>query len=328
MLCWPYRGSQDRDELLDMESLAFMLKSYAADHAYAERLISSFRRFNAEGIRLYCVVPAGDLELFASLGGGDVTLMAQEELATHLVERTVHGLSAGYINQEIVKLSFWELGLCSSYFCVDSDAEFIRPFSVADFLAPDGVPYTVLVEDKDLKVEPRYYSEHWIQREKELDHIKALVGLTDPVTRTCHGHQVFSGAVLQDFRDSFLAPRGWDYVDALAESPYEFSWYNFWLQAHPLIPVHSREPLVKVFHNEDQHLEYIRRGIGLDDLARAYVAVVVNSNYSRSIGAVDAGATKPELLAQYLSYGEVGKVLGAKISETAQRRWRGLRKGR
>ena len=40
------------------------------------------------------------------------------------------GLSAGYINQEIVKLCFWETGLADNYLCLDSDAEFVRDFHV------------------------------------------------------------------------------------------------------------------------------------------------------------------------------------------------------
>jgi hypothetical protein len=309
-----------------MMDLAFLLKSYSKDVDYAARLISSFQKFNDEGIHLYCVVPETDLARFTPLEGPHVSVLPQELLASHLSETPMHGLAPGYINQEIVKLSFWELGYAANYFCVDSDAEFIRPFGVGDFLAPDGYPYTVLVEDKDLHVEPRYYREHWIERERQLDRIKELVGLHDPITRTCHGHQVFSSAVLADFRDQFLAPRGWDYSDALAESPYEFSWYNFWLQARRTIPIHAREPLVKVFHNEDQHLEHIRRGIRVADVARAYVAIVVNSNYSRTIGTIDAATSKPDLLAQYLSYGELGQVLWAKLGETTRRRWKGMRR--
>ncbi len=49
-----------------------------------------------------------------------------------------------------------------------------------------------------------------------------------------------------------------------------------------VIPIEVREPLVKTFHHEGQHLEYALRGIGPDDIARGFVGVVVNSNYARS----------------------------------------------
>ena len=304
-----------------MHSLAMLLKSYYGDVEYAARMVRSFERFNTDGIPLYIVVPEADVVLFTPLASDRVTILSEVLLAEHLVDREVHELSPGYINQEIVKLAFWELGLADDYFCVDSDAEFIRPFSRADFMVDDDTPYTVLVEDNELKVEPRYYHQYWVRREAEIRRIQELVGLETSTVLTCHGHQVMSAAVLRSFRDDFLAPRGWDYVDALAESPYEFSWYNMWLQRSRVIAIHPREPLVKVFHHEGQHLEYVLRGITVADIARGYVALVVNSNYSRDIGMIPVGADKPEVLSHYLSYGEVGRLLSAKARDTFRRRF-------
>ena len=189
---------------------------------------------------------------------------------------------------------------------------FIRPIRSSDFLALDGYPYTVLVEDLELKVEPRYFDQYWRERGRSLRLIQSEIGLDAPVVLTCHGHQIFSATVLQSFVNDFLTPRGWDYRDALAVAPYEFSWYNFWLQKSGVIPIHPREPLVKVFHHEGQHFEYILRGIGLADLARGYLAVVVNSNFTRDLGLINVDASKPVALSPYLSYREVGQLLGAK----------------
>jgi hypothetical protein len=297
-----------------------LLKSYGQDLEYARRLVGSFHEHNSDDMLLYCIVPPDDVSSFSSLGSSTVTVLSEAELGGHLVAEDVNGYRRGYINQEIVKLAFWELGLADDYFCVDSEAVFIRDFSRADFMAPDGFPYTVLVEDNELKVEPRYYREHWVTRERMIRRIADEIGFDDPVLRTCHGHQVFSSVVLRSFVDEFLAPRGWDYRDALAVSPYEFSWYNLWLQKTEAIPIHQREPFVKVFHNESQHLEYLMRGIQVADIARGYLAVLVNSNFSRDIGMVDPHASKPESLAPYLSYGEVVKVITEKVRDTARRR--------
>ena len=205
---------------------------------------------------------------------------------------------------------------------MDSDAEFIRDITAEDFLAPDGHPYSVLVEDNDLKVDPVYYQQYWRDREPQLRRIADLVGWDDPILRTCHGHQVFSSAVLRSFVSDFLAPRGWDYRDALAEAPYEVTWYNVWLQASQVIPVHQREPLVKVFHHEGQHQEAILRGVTNEDLARGYLGVVVNANWARELSATAASASKPERLAPYLSYRETAGLLAAKAKDTARRRLR------
>lgn len=301
---------------------AMLLKSYAGDFTYAQRMVESFNRFNVDQVTLFVVVPEADLELFAALQSRNVTLLPEERLGEHLVADAVHGMRAGYINQEIVKLAFWELGLADNYLCVDSDAQFLRSFGIDDFMFDATTPYSVLVEDHELEVEPAYFAQYWQTREREIRHIADLVGWDSPVIRTCHGHTVLSARVLRSLVEDFLAPRGWDYRDALAESPYEFSWYNIWLQHAEPIPVHQREPWFKVFHHEGQHLEYLMRGITTSDIARGYVGIVVNSNYSRDLGVVSADASKPESLARYLSYGELAGVLAAKLRDTARRRLR------
>lgn len=295
-----------------MPDIALLLKSYGPDLPYASRLVESFDRYNVEKLTMYVVVPGEDLEMFQHLTGEHVQVLDESVFAHHLVDATTGGMRPGYINQEIIKLAFWELGLARNYFCVDSDAMFIRPIRSSDFLAPDGYPYTVLVEDLELKVEPRYFDQYWRERGRSLRLIQSEIGLDAPVVLTCHGHQIFSATVLQSFVNDFLTPRGWDYRDALAVAPYEFSWYNFWLQKSGVIPIHPREPLVKVFHHEGQHFEYILRGIGLADLARGYLAVVVNSNFTRDLGLINVDASKPVALSPYLSYREVGQLLGAK----------------
>lgn len=304
-----------------MDDIALLLKSYAADAAYARRLVDSFQEFNRDHLTLHVVVPRGDREAFEPLAHAQVQVHAEEDVAAaHLVAEPMHGMSAGYINQEIVKLSFWETGLAANYLCVDSDAVFLRPFGTSDFMRDAQTPYTVLVQDKELLAEPRYFREHWQGREKALRLIMETMGLADPIIRTCHGHQVFSSIVLRSFTDDFLAPRGWTYVDALRVAPYEFSWYCMWLQKSGVIPLHAIEPLVKVFHNEDEHLASILLGETPEDLARAYIAVVVNSNYSRHLGVVPATQDKAASLAPYLSYGETMGLITAKVKDTWARR--------
>ena len=303
-----------------MHEFGLLLKSYGQDFAYARRMVDSFNRHNIEGLPLFIVVPDSDHRHFFELASANVTVIQESSLSQYLVTKPIDGYRPGYVNQEIVKLAFWELGHLDNYFCVDSEAVFIRDFSFSDFMVDSTTPYTVLVEDKELQVEPRYYREHWVYREQRIRRIASLLDYTDPVLRTCHGHQVFSGKVLESFSHDFLAPYGWTYRDALTEAPYEFSWYNLWLQKTRVIPIHQREPFVKVFHNEDQHIDAIVRGITVEDLARGYLAVVINSNYSRDIGIISPYASKPEAIAPYLSYSELAKVTGRKVADTFTRR--------
>lgn len=302
-----------------MLPFAFLLKSYAGDVEYAERLLQSFSRFNIDQIELFIVVPDSDLALFDPILVPHCTVIPEGRFSRHLVDHEVHGIRPGYINQEIIKLAFWELELAENYFCVDSDAEFIRDFRVTDFMFDAETPFSVLVQDLELAVDPEYYEQYWTTREHEIAVIAETVGIDTRVLLTCHGHTVFSRKVLQSFVSDFLVPRNWDYVDALELSPYEFTWYNMWLQKSQVIAVHPREPWIKVFHSESQHLEYLMRNVSVSDIARGYLGVVVNSNYSRGMGEISASDSKVTNLAQMVNYSEIGAVLREKISRSIRR---------
>jgi hypothetical protein len=305
-----------------MLNFGILLKSYDKDFDLAERLIESFNRFNPEQLQMFIVVPESDLPKFQIFESDTISVLSESLLGHFLVDHEVAGIRPGYINQEIVKLSFWELGLTKNYFCVDSDAVFIRPLSIDDFMFDESTPYTVLVEDNELKSEPRYFEQHWKGRELHLRKIQKEVGLLDRRILTCHGHQIFSASVLKNLKEFFLVARGWSYEDMLAASPYEFTWYNMWLQKTRVIPVEIREPLVKVFHNEGQHLEIAMRGSTVDDLARGYAAIVINSNFSRAWSGASVRETRPETLARYLPYEDLIAALRIKIASTTSRRLR------
>ena len=265
-----------------MHNFGILLKSYDGDFDLAERLIESFNKYNPESLPMFIVVPEADVQKFNRFASDTITVLSESLLGEHLVDHEVAGIRPGYINQEIVKLSFWELGLTENYFCVDSDAVFIRPLTRDDFMYDEHTPYTVLVEDNELKVEPKYYAEHWQGREIALRRIQQEVGLNDRRLLTCHGHQVFSSVVLRSLKEEFLASRNWSYADMLEVSPYEFTWYNMWLQVSNRVAIANREPLVLTIHNELQFLLLSIAEIQITDIARAYVGIVVNSNFQEA----------------------------------------------
>ena len=303
----------NRQGTVTMRDFAMLLKSHRDDYQFAQRLLGSFQAFNMENIHLYCVVPESDLELFQQFESANLTVLSEALLGDYLVDKALQGVRPGYINQEIVKLAFWELEETQNYFCIDSDAEFIRPFRVNDFMFDQHTPFTVLVEDQDLRVDPWYFSQHGNTRDKSLDHIRVAIELDLPYLRTCHGHQIMSSAVLRSFKTDFLDPRGWSYSDVLAIEPYEFTWYNLWLQKTEMIPIHQREPLVKVFHTPQHHLEQSIRGLTVEDYARGYLAVVVNSNFSRDQEVTQFSSSRPHVLAEYLSLSELLRSLAVKL---------------
>lgn len=305
-----------------MDHFGLLLKSYRGDLAQARRLVDSYRRYAPGDIPMTAIVPRDDLPLFRAFTGEDIQLIPEEELGQHLVDHELAGLRPGYVNQEIVKLAFHELGVYEHYFTVDSELEFLRPFRLEDFLAPDRVPYSVLVEDRDLLVDPAYYSSYWTSREQAHRAIWETVGVMDPVIRTCHGHTTLSTPILRSFVSHFLTSRNWTYRDAIAFAPYEYTWYNAWLLKSELLSVHPREPLVKVFHTEQQLLTSLAQGIDRAAISRGYLGMVVNGSFDQGRSLSTSFDDKISALPLYLSTREILALLKRRARVDASERFR------
>jgi len=268
-------------------SFCFLLKSYMNDFQYAERLIKSYNKFNVDNINLYVVVPIEDIEQFSIFKSEVIHILSDELFSGETIADGTNGSTIGYLNQEIIKLEFGNLGFADNWMCLDSDGEFLRNFAFSDFMYNELTPYTVLVEDNELRVDRAYFRQIWQERMRKIERIANELNFTDKPILTCHGFQILSQKVLSDLKLNFMNPRGFKTADILSIAPYEFSWYNIWLQKSKSIEIHYREPYFKYFHNQRQHLAYLSQGITRNDIARGYLGIVVNSNFSRDFGIVD-----------------------------------------
>ena len=269
-------------------NFCFMLKSFSDDLAYAKRLIQSFHKFNKDNIHMFVVVPKDDVKIFQQIENqNNISILDETSIGLELVtDNSVGGIRPGYIIQELIKLGFWETRLCDNYLCIDSDSEFIKHFYINDFMYDKVTPYSVLIEDKELQVDPEYHSIFWKSRENSLNKIKEFIDFKDPRSLTYHANITFNSEVLKSFKTDLLNKKRITYIDVLKISAYEFSWYNFWLQKTKTIPIEIKEPFFKMFHSKTQHLNYLRMGIKIEDIARGYLGITMNSNYSRGYGII------------------------------------------
>lgn len=259
---------------------AMYCKTYRHDLARAQVLVDSWRRHNRDGLTLYLSCPADDLPLFAPLAGDGVRLLADESYAgPALTDQGFAGMSAGYVNQQICKLTFYRAGLAHNYLCLDADTVFIRDFRVDDFMHSPGVPYTVLVMDKDLSIERHYRDVHWLGRQAMVADIYRHVGLDDRRLRTCHNAQVFNAGVLHTLEQVFMRQKGWRHVDLLRHGSYEFSWYNAWFQKCRQVPEVAVEPFFKMLHMRPEYIFSRLRMLRESDYAQAYVGLILNSKW-------------------------------------------------
>jgi len=296
-----------------MFDFCLMIKSYRNDFDYCMRLVASINRFNVDNVPTYIVVEKEDLVLFSQFTNDNITVLATESIPVDFVETGFNGISPGYINQEIVKLAFWKLQKAKHYLCLDSDGEFIRPFSLGDFMASTDEPYTFLTEDRNLQIDRNYFDAHWVGREILLRKILVAIDYKPKFIETCHNHQVFSSHVLQDFEENFLSMNKYSYSDILKISPYEFSWYNFWLQKRFPDNIHKREPNFLIVYSEQMELTMRLQGIIKDDISRGYVGLILNSNYSRGFGVIESSDNRIDSLARLIGFNELLRIFTSRV---------------
>lgn len=254
-------------------------KTYLKDYKNVLKLVDSYNLHNKNNIKFYISCPKKDYFEFSKLNNDNIKVVKDEDYAHDaLISRTDLKLSVGYINQQICKLCFADYGISENYLCIDSDAIFIRDFYYEDFMYNDNIPYTVLIMDKDLNCE-KAYQKFWNQRFAYHKKIYDFFGMDMKVYKTCHGMQVLNRKVLLELRE-FIKGKGMDYGDILEIAPFEFTWYNTALQYFEPFKIIEVEPFFKVFHTRNQYLEARKSNNALADWSRAYVGIVMNSNWN------------------------------------------------
>ena len=201
-----------------------------------------------------------------------------------------------------MKLGFAELNLSQHYFCLDSDGLFLQNFGKKDFLTSKGIPKIVLVEDKDLQIDNIYYNRYWVSRDVQLKKIAKLMMVDDDemILKTCHNFQLFTNEYIQKFKVEILKGNQWDYLDCILYSPYEFSWYNYFVQSRKM-PYIQVEPYFKMVHSFEEFISMKISGSDSDSISRAYMGVVVNSNFQQTTKILEINQRLENVLAEYLS---------------------------
>jgi hypothetical protein len=253
--------------------IALYCKSFRRDLARARILADSITRYNIDNIPFYVSVPEVDLELF------------REALpnANVLSDESITGpISQNWNTQQIVKASFWKLGLCKNYLCLDSDAYFIRPFTVEDFIVPGtDICYTVMHEQKDL------FS--WtINKQAQLGfdpiesfkadrlNVMNIFGRAGRVYDFGPAPVLWNCGVWQAFSDEYKVP----FANCIKHVPSEFTWYGEYLLASKKIEIWPVEPLFKVFHYSRQMHEAKQLGFTENDYAKLYLGIIAQGNDS------------------------------------------------
>lgn len=261
-----------------MNKIVLYCKSYIGDLGRVQILLDSIVRYNVNKIPFYISCPRADMAEFKKyLGDAYYTLIDDES-----IYEDVQG--NGWNSQQIVKSSFWKLELCENYLILDSDSYFIKHFYVSDFIAPDGEPYTVMHEQKELF--------GWsCNKERELgfDPIKSFKECRKPIMdifgRASGRYYdfgpspvIWSCDVWRSLDNDYMKPNKLRFSDLIRMVPSEFSWYGEYLLAmnRKIYPI---EPLFKVFHYKKQYIDHKEMmGYTESEISKVYMGIIMQSN--------------------------------------------------
>ncbi|MEQ1600540.1 MAG: DUF6492 family protein [Methylophilaceae bacterium] len=269
-----------------MKKFVLYCKSYRNDVLRVKRLAESIEKFNPEEIPFYVSAPLSDMPLFQEvLSGKSLVLIGDEEIIRAnpaLIQAQIDALPGGK-SQQIVKSEFWRLGLSESYLCIDSDCVFIRPISESDFITPDGCPYTVIHEAKELL---QFAINHGMEKvvddfHRERRQLMAIFGRTGHVYDFGPTPLLWSRQVWEALDEEFLKPNNMNFYDAIMQFPGEIQWYGEAMLKFRPFPLMPAEPFFKVHHYERQFTVGKQQGETTVRLAQDYLGVCYQSSWDR-----------------------------------------------
>lgn len=132
-------------------TLEVVTPSYMPDRELCGDLAASIRRFAPEGTRHTLIVPARDAEAFAPLAGEHAVVERADRFLPRGFVRVPAGNVwvnvrapwppvRGWIAQQIIKLAAAARSTADAVLLVDSDVEFVRPFTLDDLTVDGRVP--------------------------------------------------------------------------------------------------------------------------------------------------------------------------------------------
>ncbi len=281
-------------------------KSFRRDVSRAQKLVSSIERFARGDVACVISVPNSDHQLFRDrIGSGRVELITDDEILGKSIKQN-------WRTQQIVKLRAHRLGFADAWLVLDSDMAFIRDFSAADFVGPDGT--VALVASRLLHLFELHEKElgEYVRGQRELGTLSAeeargfadasrpngdlprLFRLRDalwrppaesliPRVRALFPRSgpelnylpaaVWTRESLQTFESEYLEPRGIGYEDIIRYSPWEGVWVGEW-EIRRRLP--GRRPAESFFlhFKSDAGIERARAaGFTTADFATRYVGM-------------------------------------------------------
>ena len=272
-----------------MKDLVLYCKSYRNDFLRLQRLLSSIEQYNDDQIPFYISTPVADKEMLEKILGehGSYTWIADEDIVAANPKAVFEQYQAmpGGLSHAIVKSEFWRLKISENYLCLDSDCVFIRPFSKADFLTADGIPFTVLHQNKEFfqLANNRGQAKVTANLRAEAQRVQALFDRQGPEFYCAPAPFIWSAKVWESLDREYLIPQGITLWDLVTPQYPETLIYGEALLKYQAIPLLAIEPLFRVYHYDWQYFMMKRLGETQDQLRSNYLGVLYQSNWESNL---------------------------------------------
>ena len=285
-----------------MKDFVLYCKSYSRDFLRLKRLLDSINKFNVDHLPFYISTPKTDQVLLIEvLGQEGYIWVADEDIVAANPKASFEKYRAmpGGLSQQIVKSEFWRLGLAENYLCLDSDSLFIRDFHQSDFLSLDGVPYTVLHQNKELFQIAANRGQDKVERDlkAEADRVQKLFGRIGPNFYCAPAPFIWSAKVWQSLDTQFLQPQGISIWDLITPEHPETLIYGESLLKFHAIPLIAIEPLFRIYHYDWQYFLMKRLGETEAKVAKHYMGIIYQSAWESEL---NFGASQKSLPSRLL----------------------------
>jgi len=271
-----------------VHDLVLYCKSYRNDFLRLKRLLASINRFNADGLPFYISTPITDHELLIqTVGQEGYHWVADEEIvrANAQADFAAYQAMPGGLSQQIIKSEFWRLGFTENYLCLDSDSVFIQPFYRTDFMVEDGIPYTVLHQNKELFQLATDRGHLRVERDlrAEAECVKALFARSGPNFYCAPAPFIWSARVWQSLDREYLQPNNISLWELISPVHPETLIYGETLLKYRAIPLIAIEPLFRTYHYDWHYYLMKRLGETEEKLRQNYLGVIYQSAWESEL---------------------------------------------
>lgn len=292
-----------------MKEFVLYCKSYSRDFLRLKRLLESVDQFNVDHIEFYISTPTADKGLLEQVLGINKYIWVADEDIVNANPRSdfekYQGMDGG-LSQQVIKSEFWRLGFSENYLCLDSDSLFIRKFYKTDFLSNDGVPYTVLHQNKELFQIATNRGQEVAARDLriEAERVKALFDRQGPNFYCAPAPFIWSAKVWQSLDREYLEPKGMTLWEFISPKHPETLIYGEALMRYRAIPLIAIEPLFRVYHYDWQYFLMKRLGETEVKLAQNYLGIIYQSAWEAELNLGQSQKSIPsQLLKRFKHFG-------------------------